>query len=394
MIRFSVFLLILLSHSVFGQGNGLYGFRSQSGKYGFIDQHGKIRIQPVFLIVNDFNDGRCFVSRETSTKGYKWICIDTLGNEVFNIQDDFPETTFNEGFARISNFSTQWFIDKIGNRVFNKSFKDGRGNFSNGFAIVSDEKFQNYYYINKTGEKVIFLPHGDIHVFDKGLAIVWNEEFKLIDTLGKQIGGKYELIGGWNEGLIKAKKDNRWGFINTKGITIIDFKYTETDFDKNDSAKKIPLSNLKNISLFHEGLAIFQKDSLWGVINNKNEVIIKPAFKKLSTFSEGLAAASLDGEKFGFIDTAGIFLIKPQFYLADSFKNGVCAVKLNKTRFEIANDYHLDAIINSKGEILNQLEMHCYMGFRGALIQYYGGFHFSGGVFYLDEKGKVVVPHN
>ena len=122
-MRFKLIILfLLLSPLVFGQQNGLYKFIGTNGKYGFIDKNGKIKVQPKYLIVQDFGDGLCFVSKKVITKGYKWICIDTVGNQVFNIQDNFPETEFHQGFARITSFTEQWFINKQGKNEFKKTW--------------------------------------------------------------------------------------------------------------------------------------------------------------------------------------------------------------------------------------------------------------------------------
>jgi hypothetical protein len=97
--------LVFLAFSTiaYGQINRLYEYQEKNGKYGFIDKSGEVKIEAKYLIVEDFGDGLCFVSKETIAKGYKWICIDTMGKEVFDIQDNSPETTFDEGFARISS---------------------------------------------------------------------------------------------------------------------------------------------------------------------------------------------------------------------------------------------------------------------------------------------------
>jgi hypothetical protein len=275
-------LLLVLSTFVFGQTNKLYKFKGNDNKYGFIDKKGNIIVKPIYLIVQEFSDGLCFVSKETITKGYKWICIDTLGKEVFDIQDNFPETEFNEGFARISSFTEHWFINKKGVNEFHKTWKDGYKEFNNGIAYVSDKQFSNFYPI---------------------------------DTKGKRIGNDtYSSIEIYQ----KLKSD-------TSPIT--------------------------------DTLIKFKQDSLWGFKNLKGEIVIKP-----------------------------------KYYLADRFQNGLCAVRLNYQRYEVANDYYLDAIINTKGQVVSQQPMHCYMGFQGDLIEYYGGFHFSGGVHYLDKDGQRIIP--
>lgn len=246
-----------------------------------MDKNGNVKVRPTFLKVNDFSEGLCFVSKEIVNKDYKWICIDTIGNEIFDIEDNFPETGFNEGLARISEFRKHWFIDNKGQKVFNTTWKDGQGNFKNGVAYVSDIPFSNFYPI---------------------------------DTKGTRIGTT---------------------------------TYTRNGVYLNQNDKQlIPTDTLVR----------FKQDSLWGFKNSKGEII------------------------------------EPKYHLVDKFENGLCAVRLNYQSFEIASDYYLDAIINTKGEVVNQVPMHCYIGFQGELIVYYGGFHFTGGVHYLDNKGQKVIP--
>ena len=282
-MRFKLTILILLfSTLVFGQTNKLYKFRDSNNKYGFIDKTGSIKVKPNFLIVKDFSDGLCFVSKKIITKGYKWICIDTLGNEVFDIQDNFPETDFNEGFARISSLTKDWFINKKGKNAFNQTWKDGQGNFKNGVAYVSDIQFSNFYPIDTNGNRME------------------SSTYSRIDVNGK-------------------------------------------------------LKNTSKISM--DTLIRFKQDSLWGFKNLKGEIVIKP-----------------------------------KYFMVDKFQNGLCAVRLNYQPFEIANDYFLDAIIDTKGQVISEQPMHCYLGFQGDLIVYYGGFHFSGGVHYLDKDGQRIVP--
>ncbi len=255
-----------------------------------MDKNGKIKIKAEYLNVSDFSEGLCFVSKEVIEKGYKWIFIDTLGNIVFDIQDNFPETKFSEGFARISNFDEHWFVNKSGINEFGKTWRDGHGEFKNGIAYVSDKQFSDFYPINKKGERIGDKTYSrvDIHTLRKDDAI---------------------------------------------------------EFEKNKS---------KFIS---NQFVPFKKKGLWGFKDNQNNIVIEP-----------------------------------RFYKVDKFENGVCAVLVNKPEFEFANDYFMDAIIDENGEILNKIDMHCYMGFQGELIQYYGGIHFSGGAYYLNNKGEKIIP--
>ncbi|MFD0749714.1 WG repeat-containing protein [Mucilaginibacter calamicampi] len=282
LIILTVLIFFSFAFSSLGQGNGLYAFIGKNNKYGFIDKYGNVKVKPNYLRVNDFSDGLCFVSKEVSSKGYKWICIDTVGNEVFDIKDNFPETGFRESFARISSFTEQWFINKKGKKVFDKTWKDGQGNFKNGVAFVSDVEFTDFYPIDTNGKRLENSTYSRIIV-----------NSKLADP-------------------VEANKD-----------TLVKFK----------------------------------QDSLWGFKNLKGDVIIPPTF-----------------------------------YLVDRFENGLCGVRIHYAPFVTINDFYLDAIINIKGQLVNQVPMHCYLGFQGDLIVYYGGFHFSGGIYYLDKNGRKVIP--
>jgi hypothetical protein len=276
--------LITLSTVAFGQANRLYKFRAENGKYGFIDSKGIIKVKPSYLFVQKFGDGLCFVSKEVIAKGYKWICIDTVGNEIFDIQDNSPETEFNEGYARISSFTEHWFINKKGENIFNKTWKDGHGNFKNGIAYVSDTQFMNFYPIDTNGARVGNTTYSRIYVNEK-------------------------------------------------------------------------LNAHATANFTTDTLVAFRQNGLWGFKNSKNEIVVKP-----------------------------------KYYLVDKFKNGLCAVRMHYQDYEIINDYFLDAIIDIKGKVISEQPMHCYLGFQGDLIVYYGGLHFTGGVHYLDKNGQKIIP--
>lgn len=365
-----------------------------------MDKNGKIKVKAEYLRVGDFSEGLCDVSKEVTKKGYKWIFIDTLGNKVFDIKDNFPQTGFKDGFARISSFEEHWFINKNGINEFDKTWNNGLGNFENSYAVVSDKQSKGSYYINNKGEKIKSFPSGNLRPFNNGYSTYYKNGFFIIDSLGNQIGEKFQLIDGYREGFFRVKNVGKWGFVDANGKLVIDFIYEKDrrrEFDEirklnTDSLDALPKASLRNVSLFYEGLASYQDNGLYGFINKGNKVLIQPQFKKVNHFSEGLAGVSIDGKKWGFIDQTGAFIIKPTFFKVDNFENGVCGVSTNEQKFKIANDYFLDALINENGKVLIETGMHCYMGFQGELIEFYGASHFGGGVHYLNKYGQKIIP--
>jgi hypothetical protein len=65
----------------------------------------------------------------------------------------------------------------------------------------------------------------------------------------------------------------------------------------------------------------------FGFIDQRGQVVIKPAFPQALPFSEGRAAFS-DGEKWGYIDTAGRTEVSPTFDWAGSYREGRAPVRM------------------------------------------------------------------
>lgn len=404
-----IIILLLFPLGVLAQGNGLYEFRGDDYKYGFMDKTGKVIIKPIYLRVgyHGFSEGLVFVLKEITPKGNElWICIDTTGKIVFELdQYSSPTNSYSEGFAAISNWPKGicYYINKKGGKVFDKYFGVA-GSFSSGYALVSDEEYgySGYYFIDKRGERANHLPLNCTN-FINGISFCHK---KIIDTLGNILIDSIDEWTGNDYEYMKVKRNGKWGFVNQKGNIIIDFIYTEYRdryYDQilnlnTDSLYAIPKETYRNVGFFHEGFAPILKESLYGFINTKNEIVIEPRFVGVQYFSEGLAGATIDGILWGFINTKGEFVIKPQFYYVHAFENGICGVLLNKSPFGdidyfmVGNDYYLDGIINKKGEILNYYEMHSYRGFCGDLIQFYDRGDFGGKIHYLDKNGNLVIP--
>lgn len=379
-----ILLLLIFTNILLAQDSGLYKFLDENGKYGFMDKTGKIKIKPQFRYVDEFNEGLCFVERNTGERGYKWSCIDTLGTVVFDANDQI-KTGFNEGFAVLGGAKGHYFVNRNGQRAFDNYFQDSRGNFSNGFAVVSEEKFTNFRIIDTTGNYVEYLPFINPTIIDNGLSTfhVKNKGITIFNTNGKILIDSIQEITDLSNEYILLKRNGKWGFINKKGEIVIDFIY---------GVEKVHQFDVPLVGYFNEGLAPFKKDGLWGFINTRNEVVIEPKYKKVNNFSEGLAGVSVNGKEWGFIDKSGHYLIEPKFYLTDVFKNGICAVQLNYQGEFRSIDYYMDGIIDTTGKVILEQEMYCYAGFNGDLIKYYGGGHFTGGVHYIDKTGKKIEP--
>lgn len=265
-------------------------------------------------------------------------------------------------------------------------------NFSDGLLPVTKNK--KLGYINAKGEEVIpctlkyYIESGmdDGFVifgrFKEGLAKVCsfdgesgaeesfgakNIKFGYMDKMGKIIIPPiYQTAGDFSEGKAYVSSETFNGFIDTTGKKLFEIKgmidrnlefvdgmlmTTDTDNNQylfyNSEGKvvlKISMDKYWRLSNFHEGLAYFEHyDNINDCIDRKGfidkngiEVLNLTQYKIINSFSEGLAAVSKDGNKFGFINTKGEIVIPCQYegYSTEGdmlefndFHDGVCLVQ-------------------------------------------------------------------
>jgi hypothetical protein len=168
------------------------------------------------------------------------------------------------------------------------------------------------------------------HRFSEGLALVANKygnEYKygFINQAGKIIiDYQFDDARSFSEGLAWVEKGSAPYYINSMGVQMI----------------KLP-SNLWAEASFSEGLARVTDNSKGekgksGFINKAGELIVKTQFDDAHSFSEGLAAVSLNG-RWGFIDKQGTFVVQPKYQSVGDFSEGLAAVKLPNNRLGFIN---------------------------------------------------------
>ena len=116
-----------------------------------------------------------------------------------------------------------------------------------------------------------------------------------IDTTGVLvIDKKYDDLRPFKNGLARANYKGKWGFIDRRGFEVIPFKYRGT----------FP---------FKDGLARVQNfNKLYGFINKKGEMIIPDTMDLVFDFNSERARAK-KGETYGYIDKTGRWIIESQF---------------------------------------------------------------------------------
>lgn len=295
----------------------------QNGKWGYIDSTGKIVIRPQFVWAEEFSEGLAAIENENGKHGY----IDETGALV--IEAKFENwTNFWEGLAAVS-IDFEWgYIDKTGKWAIPPQFAGGRP-FSDGLALVGvplNGKVSflpgpvKHVFIDKTG-KVVIDPKDDIlnGTFSEGVGTVQfitktGVNAVLIDKAGQTILEVQEIeTDGFSEGLVPAKKNKKWGYLNTKGQFVI-----EPQFEEAHS--------------FSDGLAAVLVGEKWGFIDKSGRVVIRPRFgvgydERHHGFSEGLALVYFQN-RCAYIDKSGKILFKVQCSEAEQFSGGIASIQI------------------------------------------------------------------
>ena len=191
---------------------------------------------------------------------------------------------------------------------------------------------------------------------------------------------KYDKLGSFHEGLALVQRNRLWGYIDVEGNEVIPCIYIGTEYGN----YAFP---------FSEGLAaVRSKDGNYGYINAKGEMVIKPQWSDVGNFSEGVASVFMDG-KLNFIDKTGKYVSElSNKYIWDynsgrtlpQFKDGICQVHIPTK--EPSEGIIADIIcIDKKG---NQVEQPTEKPAKDFYVRYYDGDK----VGYKDSIGNIIVP--
>ena len=89
----------------------------------------------------------------------------------------------------------------------------------------------------------------------------------------------YDIVGSFNNGLAKVKKDKKWGYIDTTGNVVFPCRYNE-------------------VENFSDNMARVRVGTKWGLISSDGSEIIKPTFDWIYEFIDGVALVKLEGDEY------------------------------------------------------------------------------------------------
>lgn len=277
-------------------------------KWGYCDSKKKMKIYAAYDEAYPFVDGLAVVA-----KGNKQGMINELGTEVIPLKYRFIYP-FSDGLARIvDDKMNSGYINKKGEEVIACQYKTAE-NFHEGVAQVGN--YGDVFVINTKGEK-LSKSYEMITYCTEGYMLFKKYSWGLLDKTGKEVvPAQYYEMGRFSDGLVAVQEEASGliGFVNANGELSIPFQFENAWMPR-----------------FSEGLAAVSKDEKYGFINTKGEWVIEPQFDYAVGFSEGMSCVYKNG-RLGFIDKKGKLVI-PYKYKAQIegdfnyyYHNGLCAV--------------------------------------------------------------------
>ena len=139
-------------------------------------------------------------------------------------------------------------------------------------------------------------------------------------------------------------------------------------------------------SYMGDGYFAVKKDGKYGVINDKNELVIDYLYDNIGSFRDGLICVSKNGY-YGYINIKNEIVIPLIYDKAYDFSDGYAFVRRKYTHI-----MDVDSIINKKGEkVATNLPYTYNTGFNNGLCKMYNP-NGEPGFYYINIKGERVDP--
>ncbi len=272
------------------------------GKWGLLDKHGNWKVYPEFEEVTTYGNLR--VGKKGESYSYFY-------------QDQFKyKTTFN-------------IVEQLGSLLIVKDEDDILGLIGMDGSVIQLPEFES---IRRIGDYVVFSNSGTSILSRMGNKILAGSE------------ENYEDFGDLGEEYISAKKNGRWGFLDSEGRLRISNRYEDVrPFQENyaaiklrgrwgfiDKSEKLMVQpHYQEVSSFSNDLAIVKENGRFGLINKSGEEVVEVDWKGITRTVNGNYLIENDQGLVGLVDKKGSFILRPNFSGIEDLKGENIVVKEN-----------------------------------------------------------------
>jgi len=257
-------------------------------------------------------------------------------------------------------------------------------------------------YIDRKGKVIIEPQYWDADFFDEGFACVGStkEKYGFINTKGDTVIDFIydESFGSFSKGLADVTVNDSCGYINKNGKVIIPLIY-ETCYPFLSDLAVVWTFEGEQVLINKKGETFEYKEEkykdkkLWslntypgafktengrGRLNAKGDTIIPPKYLSTGNLSNKMYIVQDKNEKWGAYNEKGELVIKPQFDNLWHFYDGVANFSLNKKW----------GFVNKKGKIMIDPKFDYASQSNNGLAYV----ELNGKAGFINKKGEIVIP--
>jgi hypothetical protein len=267
-------------------------------RYGFINKFGEIVTDCIYTECFEIYDKKCVVK---FTNDY--LILDLDNNETRKI-----DCTKVDIFMNTKTLLE--IIDKKAHKLIHYKFKDTK------VISMDGERIPHYVHYKVINEVGLFVNEYYVLIDKHGIETRINDYIEDFDSKFKSvtcivdaneeilIQPEYELIDNFIDGVAKAKKNGKYGYLDINGKILIPFEF-------------------KRINEFGDGRLIASNDDEFAIIDNKGEGIY--IFKLENSFM-GNYGETITESKFGIKDSKGNVLLPPNYHKIEIVRSGLLKI--------------------------------------------------------------------
>lgn len=266
-------------------------------KYGFIDNTGKVLSEPIFDEIEKFTTDGIAIIKNNKKSGL----IKNNGTVLLDPKFDDIES-FSGDVANVKNGNLWGLIDKTGKVIFDAEFIAKLEFNSKGLSVATkkgESGLGKFGIVKRDG--TVVLDFNQILIRVEAQKFFVNKEsgkWEIFDASATSLSGEFEEFSRFDEsltaksrfivsGMIAAKQNGKWGFIDETGKTLIPFQYDRVGSDN---------------FAFSQNYCAVQVGEKWGFIDKKGNYLKEPTFESVDHFikmgEETVTTVKLDKKEY------------------------------------------------------------------------------------------------
>jgi hypothetical protein len=309
------------TYTYLGEFNNNRAIFRQGHDIGMIDKSGKVLIQPLYQnLIADENFIRATQRIENNTR---WVVLNSEGNKTIGKQYDYIGK-FNGKYFPVRNRGFWGGMDGAGKEII-ACAHDSIVQHKGKFTVV---KFKGQYGMINLREEWIVIPQPN------KIEILTDDRYFLISPKTKFFKSLKGEIIYFSDNRLEFNDDHLTEYLPSGNIWQIDLNGLISE-------RLIPPAGVEKIALESEGLRAIRKDDRYGFVDSRGRLRIANRYEDARDFSENLAAIKIRG-KWGFINHEDAIAIQPVYDAVSQFKSGVAMVKQKNQ----------SGLVNNKGKLV------------------------------------------